>query len=116
MQDLIQDRASTIKLVSETMKNIGELTADIKEQTQLQGTKMDLIDEDLVGAQDNVEEANDQLAEKMDTERTGNKCLMCCVITAVLLVVILIIMAFVRDNDVEIEIVNTNGEVSTTTS
>ena len=35
MQDLIQDRASTIKLVSETMKNIGELTADIKEQTQL---------------------------------------------------------------------------------
>ena len=76
---------------------------------------MDQIDEDLTGAQDNVEEANEQLAEKMDTERFGNKCLMCCVFTAVLLVVILIIMAFVRDDDVEVQIVNTT-DVSTNTS
>ena len=43
------------------MRDIADITQDIRDQTRLQGEKMDVIDEELHGAADNVEAANEQL-------------------------------------------------------
>ena len=59
MGDLIEDRSETIRMVAAVMRDINSLTVDIREQTQLQGSKLEKVDEELAGAADNVELAND---------------------------------------------------------
>jgi len=59
MADLIQDRNESINLVATVMRDINSITKDIRDQTQLQGTKLNVIDEELGGAADNVENANE---------------------------------------------------------
>ena len=51
-----------------------------------------------------MEEANEQLAEKMKRERTGNKLLIWCVVIAVIICVCLIFFGFVNKGDKEIVI------------
>lgn len=102
MADLIEDRNETIRMVAEVMRDINSLTADIKEQTNFQGEKLLKVDEELAGAAENVENANDQLQQKMSRERTGNKCLVWCVVIAILVVVCLIFFGFVKDDHQEI--------------
>ena len=50
MTDLIQDRNETINMVAAVMRDISDLTTDIKDQPRLQGTKMEKIDEELGAA------------------------------------------------------------------
>ena len=104
MADLIQDRNETINMVAAVVRDINDLPADIKDQKRLQGTKMEQIDEELGGAAENVENANEQLQEKMTRERTGNKCLVWCVVIAVIVVVLLIFFGFVKKDEIVIEI------------
>ena len=86
------------------MRDIADITQDIRDQTRLQGEKMDVIDEELHGAADNVEAANEQLHQKMERENTGNKCLVWCVVIAVIVLVLLIFFGFVRQDTVTIEV------------
>lgn len=65
---------------------------------------MDVIDEELHGAADNVEQANEQLHQKMERENTGNKCLIWCVVIACIVVILLIFFGFVRKDTVEVEV------------
>ena len=98
MTDLIQDRNETINTLAVLMRDINDMTGDIKDQTQLQGKKLVEVDEELGNAAENVEQANDQLEQKVTRERTGNKCLIWCVVIAIIVVVILIYMSFIRDD------------------
>lgn len=86
------------------MRDVRDITGDIEAQTKVQGTKLEVIDEDLGNAAENVEEANEQLAEKMKRERTGNKLLIWCVVIAVIICVCLIFFGFVNKGDKEIVI------------
>lgn len=45
MADLIEDRNETIRMVADVMRDINSLTADIKDQTTLQGEKLGKIDQ-----------------------------------------------------------------------
>lgn len=49
------------------------------------------------GAADNMEKADEQLHKKMTAERAGNKCLLWCVVIAMLAVVILIFFGLMGD-------------------
>ena len=86
------------------MRDVRDITGDIESQTKVQGAKLEVIDEDLGNAAENVEEANEQLAEKMKRERTGNKLLIWCVVIAVIICVCLIFFGFVNKGDKEIVI------------
>ena len=86
------------------MRDVRDITGDIEAQTKVQGAKLEVIDEDLGNAAENVEEANEQLAEKMKRERTGNKLLIWCVVIAVIICVCLIFFGFVNKGDKEIVI------------
>ena len=46
-------------MIASVMKDINELTSDIRDQTKLQGTKIEVIDEELGSAAENVENANE---------------------------------------------------------
>ena len=70
---------------------------------------MEVIDEELAGAADNVEAANEQLHEKMTRERTGNKLLIWCVAIAIIIVGLLIYFGFVKKDEVVIEIEKTDS-------
>ena len=99
MSDLIEERNETINTLATLMRDINEMTGDIKEQTNIQGDKLVKVDEELGDAAENVEMANEQLEEKVTRERTGNKCLIWCVVVAVIIVIILIYLSFIRDDD-----------------
>ena len=86
------------------MRDVRDITGDIEAQTKVQGAKLEVIDEDLGNAAENVEDANEQLAEKMKRERTGNKLLIWCVVIAVIICVCLIFFGFVNKGDKEIVI------------
>ena len=60
---------------------------------------MQKIDEELIGAVENVEQANEQLEMKNTRERTGNKLLIYCVIIAIIVVIILIYLSFIKRDD-----------------
>ena len=64
---------------------------------------MELVDEEMIGAYDNVEQANEQLEEKMGRENSGNKCLIWCVVIAIIVVVLLIFFGFIRRDKVVIK-------------
>jgi len=59
MSDLIHDRNETISMLSTLMQDINTMTGDIKDQTNLQGENLEKIDEEIGGAADNVELANE---------------------------------------------------------
>ena len=59
MADLIQDRNESINLIATVMRDINSITSDIKDQTKLQGTKLEKVDQELGGAAENVENANE---------------------------------------------------------
>ena len=97
-------------MLASVMKDINALTHDIKDQTRLQGTKIDVIDEDLGSATENVEQANVELQEKMTRERTGNKVLIWCVVVAIFVVFFLIFFGFVHKKSTNIIIVEPQKE------
>ena len=104
MSDMIQDRNETISMLATLMQDINTMTGDIKDQTQLQGEKLETIDDEIGGAADNVEQANEQLEEKMVRENKGNKCLTWCVVIAILVVIVLIFFTFIKkDKEIVIE-------------
>ena len=104
MSDLIQDRSETINTLAALMRDINDMTGDIKDQTTLQGNNLIKVEEELGDAAENVEQANEQLEQKMTRERTGNKCLIWCVIIAIIVVIILIYMSFIRNGDDDVVI------------
>mmetsp|Transcript_21639 Transcript_21639/g.28982 ORF Transcript_21639/g.28982 Transcript_21639/m.28982 type:complete len:121 (+) Transcript_21639:689-1051(+) len=104
MADMIESRNETFKQFESLMRDVRDITGDIESQTKIQGEKMEVIDEDLGGAADNVEQANEQLAEKMNRERTGNKLLIWCVVIAVIICVCLIFFGFVNKGETVIEV------------
>ena len=83
-------------MLANLMQDINTMTGDIKDQTTLQGAKLDVIDDELGDAADNVQQANEQLEEKMVRENTGNKCLIWCVVIAILVVIVLVFFTFIR--------------------
>lgn len=97
--DLLGDRSETIDGLVKLMKDINEVTCDIKVETIDQGQNLQKIDEELLGAVENVEQANEQLEMKNTRERTGNKLLIYCVIIAIIVVIILIYLSFIRRDD-----------------
>ena len=99
MSDLIQSNGETINTLVNLMQDISVMTGDIKEQTNLQGNNLQKIDEELADATENVEHANEQLEQKNTRERTGNKCLIWCVIIAIIVVIILVYLSFIRRDD-----------------
>ena len=96
MSDLIGDRNEQIEMLANLMQDINTMTGDIKDQTTIQGGKLTQIDEELGGAADNVQNANEQLEEKMERENTGNKCLIWCVVIAILVVLVLVFFTFIK--------------------
>ena len=82
-------------MLANLMQDINTMTGDIKDQTTLQGAKLDVIDDELGDAADNVQQANEQLEEKMVRENTGNKCLIWCVVIAILVVIVLVFFTFI---------------------
>ena len=104
MSDLIQDRSETINTLAALMRDINDMTGDIKEQTNLQGQNLIKVEEELVDATENIEHANEQLEMKNTRERTGNKCLIWCVAIAIIVVIILIYMSFIRGGDDDVVI------------
>ena len=87
------------------MRDVRDITGDIEAQTKVQGAKMEVIDEDLGQAAEHVEEANEQLQQKMNRERTGNKCLIWCVVIAIIICVCLIFFGFVNKDEDKIIVV-----------
>ena len=55
MSDLIGDRSEQIEMLANLMQDINTMTGDIKDQTTLQGAKLDVIDDELGDAADNVQ-------------------------------------------------------------
>eukprot|EP00354_Favella_ehrenbergii_P010102 CAMPEP_0170476500 /NCGR_PEP_ID=MMETSP0123-20130129/17887_1 /TAXON_ID=182087 /ORGANISM="Favella ehrenbergii, Strain Fehren 1" /LENGTH=55 /DNA_ID=CAMNT_0010747545 /DNA_START=703 /DNA_END=870 /DNA_ORIENTATION=+ len=55
MADMIESRNETFKQFESLMRDVRDITGDIESQTKIQGQKMEVIDEDLGGAADNVE-------------------------------------------------------------
>ena len=109
--DLIQDRDETIDNVATYMKDVADVIRDIKVETRAQGQKLDVIHENMEDAAENVEQANKQLHEKLKKTRTGNKCLIWCIVFAVLAIIAVIVFGFVLPNkDEEITIVAENEE------
>ena len=115
MTDLLQDRSETINTLVTLMEDINVMTGDIKEQTNLQGQNLQKIDEELADAVENVEQANEELMQKNTRERTGNKCLIWCVVIAIIVVIILIYLSFIQrdDNDIIIKYEDADPEQST---
>ena len=62
----------------------------------------------MADAAENVEMANKELAEKLKKTRTGNKCLIWCVVIAVIAIILVILFGFVLggDGDTEITVVS----------
>ena len=106
MRQSIESRNETIACIEKIMRDINDITSDIKDQTKLQGNKMELVDEEMIGAYDNVEQANEQLEEKMTRENSGNKCLIWCVVIAIIVVLLLIFFGFIRRDKVVVEYEN----------
>ena len=59
MSDLIQDRSETINTLAALMRDINDMTGDIKDQTTLQGNNLIKVEEELGDAAENVEQANE---------------------------------------------------------
>jgi len=94
MQDLTEGRGETIDLVHQVMQDIKDVTGDLKVETNIQGQKLLEIDENICGAEENLEKADEHLHQKLSRERTGNKCLLWCIIGGVLLFACLIFFGF----------------------
>ena len=62
----------------------------------------------MADAAENVEMANKELAEKLKKTRTGNKCLIWCVVIAVIAIILVILFGFGLggDGDTEITVVS----------
>ena len=58
MSDMIQDRNETINTLAALMRDINDMTGDMREQTQIQGNKLVSVDNELGDAAENVELAN----------------------------------------------------------
>lgn len=119
MSDTIQDRNERFNDLAALMRDLSDMTGVIKEQTQIQGGKLQTVDNELGDAAENVEQANEQLEQKVTRERAGNKCLIWCVVVAVIVVILLIYLSFVRKDDeviiVEVEKEQSNLESDPTT-
>ena len=70
----------------------------------------------MADATENVELANKELAEKLKKTRTGNKCLIWCVVIAVIAIICVILFGFVLggDGDTEITVVSDETAASST--
>ena len=58
----------------------------------------------MADAAENVEKANKELAEKLKKTRTGNKCLIWCVVIAVITIILVVVFGFVLNGDGDTEI------------
>lgn len=88
----------------------------MRDLTRIQGEKLDVVHEDMAEAKDNLERANEELTQKLKKTRTGNKCLIWCVVFAVITIVLVILFGIVLkvDDDAEITIVTQDSSSQNT--
>ena len=98
------------------MEDVASVIGDIRAVTRVQGEKLDEAHENIADATEHVEMANKELAEKLKKTRTGNKCLIWCVVIAVIAIICVILFGFVLggDGDTDITIVSDEGDSSST--
>ena len=70
----------------------------------------------MADATENVEMANKELAEKLKKTRTGNKCLIWCVVIAVIAIILVILFGFVLGGDGDTEITIEGSSADNTSS
>ena len=59
MEDMIQSRQEQITQIHTLMKDLNVMTQDIAQQTQLQGGKLEQVDQEMAQAADKVTKANE---------------------------------------------------------
>ncbi len=66
------------------MRNINDIAKDINMEVQVQGEKLDRLDQHVRTAADNVAMANVELKEAKESQKKGNKCLWYLIIICVI--------------------------------
>ena len=102
MEDLIDTRGEQIELIHGLMRDLNSMTQDIRQQTDLQGSKLAKVDEELGEAAMNVEHANEQLEENVERNQSSNKCLIWSIVIVLIAVGGLIFFGFFKDDTVKI--------------
>lgn len=87
MQETLNQRNQDINQIGEIMANLNEMARDLAIETKAQGEKLLKLHENVEVAEQNVEEAHEQLKQAATHQRRAGKCTRCLVILIFLLLI-----------------------------
>lgn len=96
MEDYLKDREKQLNKVNKLMDGVLSIAKDIGAEVKLHGEKLEVIETDMKGTEDNVKKGNEQLGEAKKSAIRSNKCVIGLFIGVSLFVLILIIALLIK--------------------
>jgi t-SNARE complex subunit (syntaxin) len=84
LDSIIQDRQKDIDQISNIMNSVKDIATDFNIEVDLQGTKLEDIDNNMDNVHLNTKEATKQLNEANDRSKKNGRCLMVAAVVIVL--------------------------------
>ena len=84
LDSIIQDRQKDIDQIANIMNSVKDIATDFNIEVDLQGTKLEDIDNNMDNVHLNTKEATQQLNEANDRSKKNGRCLMIAAIVIVL--------------------------------
>lgn len=99
-EEVINQRKEDINKIGDIMANINEMARDLAIETSEQGNKLGRLDQNMAEADNNAEEALDQLKKGRKNQKSAGKCMKCLIaiiILALIAVGLIIYFNFIKN-------------------
>lgn len=102
MEQIINQRNNDINAIGEIMGNINEMAKDLAKETKEQGDKLIKLDDNIGVAEQNADDALEQLKSAANHQKKAGKCtkwLVCLIFTLLVAVGLIIYFVFIKKDD-----------------